>query len=54
MQGAQTHISAALKDVVVLDVNPRSVHKKVSLRDTSKAHYSHFFPALSLSVFFLH
>ncbi|XP_075873846.1 intermembrane lipid transfer protein VPS13C isoform X3 [Nelusetta ayraudi] len=28
MQGAQTRISAALKDVVVLDVDPRSVHKK--------------------------
>lgn len=33
MQGAQTRISAALKDVVVLDVDPRSIHKKVSVHD---------------------
>lgn len=40
MQGAQTRISAALKDVVVLDVDPRSVHKKVSVHDASIAPFS--------------
>lgn len=41
MQGAQTRISAALKDVVVLDVDPQSVHKKVSKQDTSAFHLTH-------------
>lgn len=41
MQGPHTCISAALKDVVVLDVNPQSVHKKVSEQDTSAFHLSH-------------
>lgn len=49
MQGAQTRISAALKDVVVLDVDPKSVHKKVGVHDASVIS-----PVLSLSVLLLH
>ena len=30
MQGPQTHISARLRDVVVLDIDPKTVHQKVS------------------------
>lgn len=57
MQGAQTRISAALKDVVVLDVDPQSVHKKVSEQDTGTSHFSHLrelFSCFAFISFFIH
>lgn len=30
MQGPQTHVSARLRDLIVLNVDPRSLHEKVS------------------------